>query len=403
MANKTRWRAGQQQRTTLRRALLALAATRLVLRARRRRQRRGGLSVAARLGMSLAAITSGGAVSLWLLRRLRALDLRGRVVLITGGSRGLGLALAEEFARHGARLVLCARNAAELEAGRARLAPLAADVLTLPCDITNREQVAWLIREATVRMGAVDVLVNNAGTIAVGPLESQTVGDFEEAMATMFRGPLYASLEVLPQMRARHAGHIVNITSIGGKVSVPHVLAYGAAKFAAVGLSQGMRAELAKDGVTVVTVVPGLMRTGSPLNARFTGRHRAEYTWFSLADSLPGLSIGARRAARKIVRATRHGKAEVIIGLPAAILVRAHGLFPGLVCNALGVVNRFLPAPEPGEMRRWSGRESENAVTRSLLAVLTRRAAQRLNQEPVSWVPLTQTSDTAGPIIQTTP
>src|SRR5437764_2101577 len=118
-------------------------------------------------------------------------------------------------------------------------------------------------------------------------------------------------------MRRRHSGRIINITSIGGKVSVPHLLPYGASKFALVGLSEGLRAELARDGVVVTTVCPGLMRTGSPRNAFFKGRHRAEYTWFTLGDSLPGVSMSAERAARKIIEACRNGTAEVVLSLLA--------------------------------------------------------------------------------------
>ena len=106
-------------------------------------------------------------------------------------------------------------------------------------------------------------MVNNAGMIQVGPLATTTKEDFVTALDVMFWGTLYPTLAVLPQMRARGRGHIVNITSIGDLVSVPHLLPYTCAKFAAVGLSEGLRAELGPVGIRVTTVVPGLMRTGS--------------------------------------------------------------------------------------------------------------------------------------------
>src|SRR5262249_29078614 len=144
--------------------------------------------------------------------------------------------------------------------------------------------------------------VNNAGIIQVGPMETMTLADYQEAMRVHYWGPLYTALAVLPQMKQRRAGRIVNITSIGGKVAVPHLLPYVGSKFALVGLSEGLRAELMKDGILVTTVVPGLMRTGSPRNAFFKGQNEAEYAWFKIGDSIPVLTTSAERAARRIVR-----------------------------------------------------------------------------------------------------
>ena len=163
-------------------------------------------------------------------------------------------------------------------------------------------------------------------------------------MAIIFWGAVYPTLEVLPQMRARRAGRIVTITSIGGKVSVPHLLPYSAAKFAVTGFSEGLRAELARSGIAVVTVVPWLMRTGSHLNAEFKGQHRREFGWFSLGATLPGVSISAEKAARQIVGAIERGDAELILGWQASLVARVHGLMPGLTADVLGVVNQQLAA-----------------------------------------------------------
>lgn len=323
---------------------------------------------AAGIGLSLAGRA--------LLRQMRAIDLRGQVVVITGSSRGLGFAMAQEFARQGAKLVLCARNERDLHVARDAIAALGAEALAVPCDVRDRAQAERLIDQATARFGQVDVLVNNAGTIMVGPLESQKLEDFEEAMGTMFWSVVYTSLAVLPQMRMRRSGRIVNITSLGGKVSIPHLLSYCSAKFAAVGFSEGLHAELAKDGIKVVTVVPGLMRTGSHINAIFKGRHREEYIWFSLGASSPPVAISARRAARQIVQATRRGDAETILGLSAQVVTRLHGLFPGLPPQTLGLVNRLLPSADGAGQERRLGRESETRVTQSLLTYFGRRAAQ---------------------------
>ena len=206
--------------------------------------------------------------------------------------------------------------------------------MAIPCDVTDREQVQTMVDSILERWGRIDSLINNAGTISVGPVETMTVEDYELAMKTHFWGPLYLIQAVLPEMRRRHEGRIVNISSIGGKISVPHLVPYNASKFALVGLSEGLRTELAKDGVHVSTICPGLMRTGSPRQAYFKGQHRAEYAWFSISDSLPFVSMSARKAARQIIKACKRGEAQTILSLPAKLAVALHDLFPGMTADS---------------------------------------------------------------------
>jgi short-subunit dehydrogenase len=207
-----------------------------------------------------------------------------------------------------------------------------------------------------------------------------SLADYEEAMATNFWGMLYPTLAVLPQMRERKSGRIVNITSIGGKLGIPHLLPYSASKFAAVGFSQGLRAEVASEGIKVVTVCPGLMRTGSPRNAIFRGRHRSEYAWFSISDALPGLSISAERAARRIVNACRRGDAEVLFPVPARVAAVLNAVAPGLTSDTLGLVDRLLPEPGRRPSGRRTGAESESWLSPSWLSRLGDRAARQYNQ-----------------------
>jgi short-subunit dehydrogenase len=327
-----------------------------------------------------------GVAGAFIVSRLRYPDWSGRVVLITGASRGLGFLLAKGLAREGCRLVLCARDAAELERARADLQQYGVEILTIACDVSDRAQVDHLIKEATARFGRIDVLINNAGIIQVGPVETMTMEDFERAMATNFWGVVYTTLAVLPSMLARRNGNIVNITSIGGKVSVPHLLPYNCAKFAAVGFSEGLRAELRGKGVQVTTIVPGLMRTGSYLNAMFKGKHEQESAWFSLGASLPGPSMSAERAAKQIVRAAKRGEAERILSIPAKLLARFHGLFPETSIAQLGLVGGLLPSAEAGSTATKSGLEVQSEPTSKILDRLTtmgRSAAERLHQYPV--------------------
>jgi short-subunit dehydrogenase len=307
------------------------------------------------------------------------LDMQDQVVLITGASRGLGLAVARECAKQGAKLVICAREPEPLEVARWELSDMGAEVLSFSCDVGDREQVQSMIEQSIIHFKHIDVLINNAGIINVGPQETMIIPDYEEAMNTMFWESVYTTLAVLPYMREEKRGRIVNITSVGGKVSVPHLLPYSSAKFAAIGFSEGLHAELAKEGINVTTVVPGLMRTGSHVNAYFKGKQQAEYAWFSLAATLPITSTDAANAARRIVRATRRGDAEVILTIQAKLLVLFHGLFPGLTTEILGLVNRVLPDTNGTGKSRKTGRESRNAVATKLTA-LGEPAAHNYNQ-----------------------
>jgi NAD(P)-dependent dehydrogenase (short-subunit alcohol dehydrogenase family) len=315
-----------------------------------------------------------------MVRKWGEYDLRGKSVLITGGSRGLGLVLAREFAAEGANVAICARDVEELERARVDLSKRGTRVLAVPCDVTERTQVRELVDVVRDHFGRVDVLVNNAGVIQVGPVEVMTIEDYEEAMLTHFWGPLYTTLAVLPEMRARRDGRIVNISSIGGKISVPHLVPYSASKFALVGLSEGLRAELKKDGVVVTTVCPGLMRTGSPRNAIFKGQHREEYAWFSISDALPVTAMAASRAARQIINACKRGDAEVILSIQAELAVRFHGLFPGLTADLLGLVNYLLPGAGGIGKRRAKGKDSQSRWSPSLLTTLNEMAARENNE-----------------------
>ena len=316
-----------------------------------------------------------------LARRTRQIDFHGRVVVVTGGSRGLGLVLARELAEQGARLALIARDEVTLERARKDLSERGAEVLILSCDVGAREAVEQAVARIVAHYGRIDVLINNAGIIEVGPLEHMAVEDFETALATHFWGPLYLTLAALPALRQRDGARIVNIASIGGQMAVPHLLPYSASKFALVGLSDGLRAELAKDGIRVTTVNPGLLRTGSPPNAQFKGRHRAEYAWFTIADALPITSIDARRAARQILDACRYGDPELTITWQAKAAILSNALAPRLMADLLALTNRLLPRPTgvDGDTTR-TGRESRSAFAPSPLTALSDRATRENNE-----------------------
>jgi NAD(P)-dependent dehydrogenase (short-subunit alcohol dehydrogenase family) len=341
------------------------------------------MTAAQRLGLALGA-AAGTVAAARLMRSSRAIDLTDKLVLIVGGSRGLGLALAREFGARGARLVLAARDPDELERARRQLEERGVAASIIVCDIRHRAQVDAAIARVIETHHVIDVLVNDAGVIQVGPLEQMTVADFEDAMATHFWGPLSSILAALPHMRRAGARRIVNISSIGGKIAVPHLVPYSASKFALTGLSQGLRAELALEGFSITTVCPGLMRTGSTYNAWFKGQHRREFAWFHLADSIPGFSIDAKRAAAQIVDACRHGDPELIITPSAKLAVALNAVCPSMMARTMALVDWLLPAPartRDGYEAR-PGWQSVSTLTPSPLTVLSDRAAVENNELP---------------------
>jgi NAD(P)-dependent dehydrogenase (short-subunit alcohol dehydrogenase family) len=314
-------------------------------------------------------------------RHATRLDLHGRTALITGGSRGLGLAIARELGRLGAHVTLAARDAAELDAAREDLEARGIGVSVLVCDLAERGEGRRIVEHVIAERGRIDILVNNAGVIQVGPVEHMHTADFEEAMDVHFWAPLQTMTAAMPAMKAQGGGRIVNISSIGGKVGVAHLVPYCASKFALTGLSSAMRGELAKDNIWVTTVAPGLMRTGSPFNAWFKGDHRGEFAWFTVSDSLPLLTIDAARAARQIVDACRCGDAELVVTWPAKLAVIANAICPSVVALGMKITNDLLPKPvDASGDRARSGWQSLSEWAPSRLTRLTEQAAAENNQ-----------------------
>src|SRR5438105_3929379 len=294
---------------------------------------------------------------IWLIARLirtARYPLREKIVLITGGSRGVGLVLARHICARGGNVALIARDPEELARAKADLAPRGGKVMTVECDLLDTGQIQSAVRHIIDRFGKIDILINNAGIIEVGPLEHITPEDFERAMRLHFWAPLELILQVVPEMRIWGGGRIVNISSIGGKVAVPHMASYSASKFALTGLSDAVRAELARDNINVTTVAPGMMRTGSHVNAKFKGKHDDEFAWFAASAGAPLISMNADRAARKILAACRRGQPSLTLTFAARAAIAGNALFPNLTGYAMKIVNRFLPeaANEEGNQSR---------------------------------------------------
>ncbi len=336
--------------------------------------------------LSLAAAAGGIGLVRQMISWRRQAQLKGQVVLITGGSRGLGLQLAHAFGSLGCRIAICGRDTETLARAQELLAAENIEVFAQPCDITQPSAVVQLVAQVTQHYGQIDILVNNAvSSITVGPIEATTLADFEAAHAVLFWGVVYPTLAVLPQMRQRRSGRIVTIASVGGKVSVPRMLPYSCAKFAATAFTEGLRAELVGTGIKATTIAPGAISTRAHLHAEYVGEPTAEFARFTYSELLPGVSMSPQRVARQIVRATANGTSERIISLPALFLARCAGLFPGTLADILGALNRPGPRPDTSEATRAEGIEIEGAVKDPLLQRLMkwhRPALRQLNQYP---------------------
>ena len=286
-----------------------------------------------------------------------AFEFDGKVVFISGGSRGLGFALAREFLRHGCRVALCARDSGELERAVGKL-EAHGHVFAVPADLTEAGAAAAAIAAVRERWQRVDVLVynaHNAGVMQPGPWEQATEEQFRAAMDLHCWAALRLAQAVLPEMIARGEGRIVNISSIGGLVPVPHMLPYTTSKFALTGLSLGLAAEVRRHGVRVTCVCPFLMRAGSQERVQITGQHQRVFAWFAALGNLPGLSTSASHAARSIVRACRHGDAQVVLSLPGKLAALAQGVAPSTVNAVLGTAARALPLEAAWRCHEQSG------------------------------------------------
>jgi len=325
---------------------------------------------------------AGVGLAYWGVQALRARtrSLHGKVVLITGGSRGLGLILARQLAQDGCRVAICARDAQELTRAQDDIQRFGI-VEAQTCDVTDAEQVRTWIASVTERFGPPDIVINNAGVMLVGPVQTMGLADFQSVMETNFWGALRVIWAVLPQMRERRGGQIVNIASIGGPLAMPHLLAYDCAKAALRSLSEGLNAELARDGIAVTTVIPGLMRTGSPVHGEFKGDAQREFDWFSFSAMSHLSSMDAERAGQRIVRAIKQRESEVVLTWQAKLGSVAQGVLPSVVMAAFRVLNQLLPAGD-GSLNTQAGKSLSSSLPIAGIKDRLARNAAQFNEGP---------------------
>jgi short-subunit dehydrogenase len=307
----------------------------------------------------------------------------GKVALITGGSRGLGLALAKVLIKQGAYVSLLARDLSELYQAQYILTRIASKehVMIHVCDVTNPEQLNAAIQKTAEHWRDIDLLINNAGAIIVGPFESMTMQDFEAQMKLHLYANVHATQQILPYFRKKKDGRIVNICSMGGKVAVPHMLPYDTSKFALAGFSQGITAELARENISVTTVYPTLMRTGSPIQAVFKGESEKEFAWFANADIFPGLSMSADEAAKKIIQAAADRRSELIPSWIGRMRMMVGAFLPELMLVTMGLLNQLMPRGNSQQYRTGAQSQTKKSYLFKSFEKKAEKIQKEFNQE----------------------
>ena len=254
------------------------------------------------------------------------MDLKNKVVVITGASSGIGESLAFEFVRRGAHVVLAARNTERINAHEAKINAAGGRALAVTTDVTRRFQVETLANRAVSHFGRIDVWVNNAGiSPAKGPLLENTEEDIRATLETNLMGGIYGVWAAAPHMEKNGGGQIIFVSSIIGKRGIPFSAAYCASKFAVQGLTESIRLELAKKKIRILTACPSGVDTAFYVN---NGKStRREYHLHS-----PEL------IARRIVRACERGKREVLLTFDAWLLNALNVWVPSLLDRAVARV-----------------------------------------------------------------
>ncbi|MFH2202716.1 MAG: SDR family oxidoreductase [Elusimicrobiota bacterium] len=271
-------------------------------------------------------------------------ELRGKTVLVTGASSGIGRAAAQAFAAHGCRLALAARRADKLASLAESLEAKGVETLVLTCDVRERDRAREAVDAVIRRWGRLDILLNNAGVHDLDIFERQDLDLIEDMVRTNLFGTMYTTHAALPGMRRQGSGHIVNVASIAGLTGLPWMSVYSASKFAVVGFTESLRRELRGSGVRLTAFCPGTVDTAMAAEPLKDAELRK-----TVQPKTP------EETAERIVRAVRSGAPEVVFGEASAFVLRLARFFPRFTD---WFMHRSLTRLHP-EVRRLLRAESE--------------------------------------------
>jgi short-subunit dehydrogenase len=254
---------------------------------------------------------------------LSKMQLSGKVVVITGASMGIGEAVAKIFADNSASVVLLSRDAERAEAARGRIGH-SERTLGLACDVRNREEIDRVVGLTLHHFQRIDVWINNAGHGILDSVANVDIAACRETFETNFFGAVEAMQAVIPVMKQRGSGSIINISSVAGHIPIPFHAVYSATKFAMNAIGKGARIELRSSGINVLTVCPGYVRTDFGANA-VKGKEPKQVR----PDRVRGITV--ERVARAVLQGYLKEKREVVVPWTMIPMIKLYQLFPGLV------------------------------------------------------------------------
>ena len=257
------------------------------------------------------------------------MSLRGKVVVITGASSGIGAASALEFAKKGASIALVARTRKKLETLQSSLEKLSIKTLVCECDVSQKSQVQKMSNEVIEKFGTIDVLVNNAGFAIYGQVADLSIEQIESQMATNYFGMVYCTKQFLPKMLENNSGHIVNVASVAASFGLPGIASYCASKFAMLGFSEGLQHELRGTKVGVTVVSPIMVRTNF-----------FDHPSFETMPKYSPTSLSAQTVAKAVVSAATSKRLEIIVPPIVRGAVWAKHTIPFIINPIIGSVFR---------------------------------------------------------------
>ena len=255
------------------------------------------------------------------------MDFKGKTIVITGASAGIGKETAVQFAKRGANLALVARRKEKLEQLKKELESFQITILTCQCDVSKKSQVEDMSKTVLSKFGSIDILVNNAGFAIYGSISELTIDESESQMITNYFGMIYCIKNFLPKMIKQKCGHIINVASVAASFGLPGIASYCATKSAMLGFSEGLKHELAGTGVGITVVSPIMVRTDF-----------FDHPSFDKIPKYSPTSLDPKTVAKIILKATDSPRLEIVVPSFVRVVIWLKQTFPYIINPILGSV-----------------------------------------------------------------